>query len=100
MTSQKEQSCIQRISKLEAQIKRRDERIAALEKQVAELLKVNAELADKVYKLSKNSSNSSNMVIRSFDSRSILTYRQLIMVASKAFAGWSLTGGSRKADVL
>ena len=45
MTSQKEQFYIQRI--------------AALEKQVAELIKVNAELADKVAKLSKNSSNSS-----------------------------------------
>ena len=45
MTSQKEQFYIQRI--------------ATLEKQVAELLKVNAELAEKVAKLSKNSSNSS-----------------------------------------
>lgn len=45
MTSQKEQFYIQRI--------------AELEKQVAELIKVNAELADKVAKLSKNSSNSS-----------------------------------------
>jgi transposase len=35
------------------------QRIAELEKQVAELIKVNAELADKVAKLSKNSSNSS-----------------------------------------
>ena len=34
-------------------------RIAELEKQVAELIKVNAELTDKVAKLSKNSSNSS-----------------------------------------
>jgi transposase len=45
LTSEKEQFYIQRI--------------AELEKQVAELLKVNAELADKVAKLSKNSSNSS-----------------------------------------
>lgn len=45
MTSPKEQFYIQRI--------------AELEKQVAELLKVNTELADKVAKLSKNSSNSS-----------------------------------------
>jgi transposase len=45
LTSQKEQFYIQRI--------------AELEKQVAELIKVNAELADKVAKLSKNSSNSS-----------------------------------------
>lgn len=45
MTSQKEQFYIQRI--------------AELEKQVVELIKVNAELADKVAKLSKNSSNSS-----------------------------------------
>ena len=45
MTSEKEQFYIQHI--------------AELEKQVAELLKVNAELADKVAKPSKNSSNSS-----------------------------------------
>jgi transposase len=45
LTSQKEQFYIQRI--------------AELEKQVVELIKVNAELADKVAKLSKNSSNSS-----------------------------------------
>ena len=44
MTSKKEQFYIQRISELEAQLKQRDERIAALEKQVAELSKVNAEL--------------------------------------------------------
>jgi len=55
LTSEKEQFYIQRISELEAQLKRRDERIAALEKQVAELLKVNAELVDRVAKLSKNS---------------------------------------------
>lgn len=59
MTSEKEQFYIQRISELEAQLKQRDERIAALEKQVAELLKVNDELVDRVAKLSKNSSNSS-----------------------------------------
>ena len=68
MTSEKEQFYIQRISELEAQLKQRDERIATLEKQVAELLKINAELTepeqvatltDKVAKLSKNSSNSS-----------------------------------------
>ena len=35
------------------------QRIAELEEQVAKLIKVNAELADKVAKLSKNSSNSS-----------------------------------------
>ena len=35
------------------------QRIAALEQQVTELIKVNAELTDKVAKLSKNSSNSS-----------------------------------------
>ena len=45
MTSKKEHFYIQRIAKLEEQI--------------SELLKVNAELADKVAKLSKNSSNSS-----------------------------------------
>ena len=44
MTSKKEQFYIQRISELEAQLKQCDERIAALEKQVAELSKVNAEL--------------------------------------------------------
>ena len=55
MTSEKEQFYIQRISELEAQLKQRDERIAALEKQVAKLLKVNAELVDRVAKLSKNS---------------------------------------------
>jgi len=66
LTSQKEQLYIRRISELEAQLKQRDERITALEKQVAELIKINAELAeqvkkltDKVAKLSKNSSNSS-----------------------------------------
>jgi DNA mismatch repair ATPase MutS len=46
LTSKKEQFYIQRISELEAQLKQRDERIAALEKQVAELSKVNAELVD------------------------------------------------------
>ena len=45
MTSKKEQFYIQRI--------------AELEEQIAKLLKVNAELADKVARLSKNSSNSS-----------------------------------------
>jgi len=45
LTSQKEQFYIQRI--------------ATLEKQVAELIKANAELTEKVAKLSKNSSNSS-----------------------------------------
>jgi len=59
LTSEKEQFYIQRISELEAQLKQRDERIAALEKQVAKLLKVNAELVDRVAKLSKNSSTSS-----------------------------------------
>jgi len=59
LTSKKEQFYIQRISELEAKLRRRDERTAALEKQVAELLKVNAELVDRVAKLSKNSSNSS-----------------------------------------
>jgi hypothetical protein len=47
LTSQKEQFYIQRI--------------AELEKQVAQLIKVNAELADKAAKLSKNSSNSSKL---------------------------------------
>jgi len=66
VTSQKEQFYIQRIAELEEQLKQRDERIIALEKQVAELVKINetlvkknTELADKVAKLSKNSSNSS-----------------------------------------
>ncbi len=59
MTSKREQFYKQRIAKLEAQLKLRDERINALEKQVAELLKANTELAEKVAILSKNSSNSS-----------------------------------------
>ncbi len=59
MTSKKEQFYIQHIAELEKQLKQRDDRIATLEKQVAELIKVNAELTDKVAKLSKNSSNSS-----------------------------------------
>jgi len=66
LTSKTEQFYIQHIAELEKQLKQRDERIAALEKQVAELLKINTELAeqvkkitDKVAKLSKNSSNSS-----------------------------------------
>ena len=46
--SPKEQFYIQRIAKLEEQLKQRDERIAVLEKQVAELAKVSAGLADKV----------------------------------------------------
>jgi len=59
LTSKTEQFYIQHIAELEKQLKQRDERIAALEKQVAELIKVNAELTDMVAKLSKNSSNSS-----------------------------------------
>jgi transposase len=66
LTSKTEQFYIQHIAELEKQLKQRDERIAALEKQVAELLKINTELTeqvkkliDKVAKLSKNSSNSS-----------------------------------------
>ena len=59
MTSKTEQFYIQRIAELEEQLKQRDERIVVLEKQVAELIKINAELTDKVAKLSKNSSNSS-----------------------------------------
>jgi uncharacterized coiled-coil protein SlyX len=59
LTSQKEQFYIRRIAELEEQLKQRDERIAALEKQVAELIKINTELTDKVVKLSENSSNSS-----------------------------------------
>ena len=59
MTSEKEQFYIQRIAELEAQLKQRDERIAALEKQVTELMEQVAKLTDKVAKLSKNSSNSS-----------------------------------------
>ena len=59
MTAKTEQFYIQHIAELEKQLKQRDDRIATLEKQVAELIKVNAELADKVAKLSKNSSNSS-----------------------------------------
>jgi transposase len=66
LTSKTEQFYIQHIAALEKQLKQRDERIAALEKQVVELLKINTELTgqvekltDKVAKLSKNSSNSS-----------------------------------------
>ena len=59
MTSKKEQFYIRRIAELEAQLKRRDERIAELEKQVAELMEQVGKLTDKVVKLSKNSSNSS-----------------------------------------
>jgi len=59
LTSEKEQFYIQRIAELEAQLKRRDERIAELEKQVAGLMEQVGKLTDKVAKLSKNSSNSS-----------------------------------------
>lgn len=73
MTSKTEQFYIRRITELEEQLKQRDERIDALEKQVAELLKINKtlvkknselaeqvkKLTDRVAKLSKNSSNSS-----------------------------------------
>ena len=45
VTSTREQFYKRRIAELEAQLRQRDERIAALEKQVAEFLKVNAELA-------------------------------------------------------
>ena len=55
LTSKQEQFYKRCISELEAQLRQRDERIAFLEKQVAELLKVNAELAEKVAKLSRNS---------------------------------------------
>jgi len=44
VTSTREQFYRRLIAELEAQLKQRNERIAALEKQVAELLKVNAEL--------------------------------------------------------
>ncbi len=66
MTSKREQFYKRRIAELEAQLKQRDHRIAALEKQVAELLKAKTglieqvtRLTDKIAKLSKNSSNSS-----------------------------------------
>ena len=59
MTSKTEQFYIRHIAELEKQLKQRDDSIATLEKQVAELIKVNAELVDKVAKLSKNSTNSS-----------------------------------------
>ena len=52
MTSKKEQFYIQRIAELEKQV-------AELTATVAKLLKVNAELTDKIAQLSKNSSNSS-----------------------------------------
>jgi len=44
LTSKTEQFYIQHIAELEKQLKQRDDRIATLEKQVAELIKVNAEL--------------------------------------------------------
>jgi len=56
VTSTREQFYKRRIAELEAQLRQRDERIAALEKQAAEFLKVNAELAEKIAKLSRNSS--------------------------------------------
>ena len=59
MTSPKEQFYIQRIAELESQLKQRDERIAELIKINAELAEQVAKLTDKVAKLSKNSSNSS-----------------------------------------
>jgi len=40
LTSKTEQFSIRRIAELEEQLKQRDERIAALEKQVADLIKV------------------------------------------------------------
>ena len=52
MTSKKEKFYIQRIAELEKQV-------AELTATVAKLLKVNAELTDKIAQLSKNSSNSS-----------------------------------------
>jgi uncharacterized coiled-coil protein SlyX len=59
LTSTKKQFYKQRIAELQVQLEQRDERIAVLEKQVAEPLKANAQLTEKVAKLSKNSSNSS-----------------------------------------
>jgi cell division protein FtsB len=59
LTSKKEPFYIRHIAELQEQIKQRDDRITTLEKQVAKLIKANAELTDKVAKLSKNSSNSS-----------------------------------------
>ena len=66
MSSKNEQFYIRRIAELEEQLKKRDKRIATLEKQVVELLEVNetlvkknAELTEQVVKFSKNSSNSS-----------------------------------------
>jgi len=73
LTSKREKFYKRRIAELEAQLKQRDERNANLEKQVAELLKVNEalikknaelseqviKLTDKIAKLSRNSSNSS-----------------------------------------
>ena len=53
MISKTEQFYIQHIAELEKQLKQRDDRIATLEKQVAELIKVNAELTYKVAKSSK-----------------------------------------------
>ena len=50
MTSKREQFYKRRIAELEAQLKECDQRIATLQKQLTELLKVNAELAEKVAK--------------------------------------------------
>jgi len=47
LTSKREKFYKRRIAELEAQLKQRDERIAALEKQVARLLKANETLARK-----------------------------------------------------
>ena len=73
MASKIEQFYSHHIAELQRQLKQRDQRIATVEKQVAELRKINeklvnenaglsedvAKLTDKVAKLSKNSSNSS-----------------------------------------
>ena len=47
MTSKREQFYKRRIAELEAQLKESDQRIATLEKQVAELLKANEALVKK-----------------------------------------------------
>ncbi len=51
MTSKREQFYKRRLAELEAQLKQRGQRIAALEKQVAELLKANAGLTEQVTRL-------------------------------------------------
>ena len=78
MTSKKEQFYIQRISELEAQLKQRDEHISELLKINAELAEKVAKLTDKVAKLSKNSSKPP-----SSDSQASAKYGQKLLDAMR-----------------